>query len=201
MQELNEPFLKIREDDYTSFILFYEKHKNSIDKIEIDKSEDVFYFKLKVIGNYGRALFSTKSFKKAITPLKTAILMLEHAEKHHFKNKKLTSISYYEFLLFLYAQSYYCIKDYKSSRYQFQKLAKLFPLNTSYKNWLQHSTYYSIQWVFNLVFILVVLLIISDSFILSNDSSILSTLGISLGVIAILTQWVWKKGLKQKQVV
>lgn len=181
--------------------MFYEKHKDIVDNININENEDFFHLKLKVIGNYGRALFSIKSFKSSLTPLKTAIEILEHVAKNHFKHEKLINISYYEFMLFLYAQSLYCIRDFKSSKHQFQKLTKLFPLNTNYKSWLQHSTYYSTQWIFNLVFILVVLLIISDSFIHSIDSSILSTLGISLGVIAILTQWVWKKGLKQKQVV
>ena len=198
IKKLNDAFLELKEDEYSSFISFYQKHKTTIENIDITQSVSHFEFKLKTTGNYGRCLFIMKSYSKAIEVLKEAIKIFESGIKLYFKNEIISGNYYYEFLLSIYAESLFMNKNFKISKKEFKRLTTLYPNNKSYKGWYKSSIFYKYNWLFNLILITSGLILIYNVFFSIKAPIDLSITAIVVSSITYIIKWGLKQYIKIK---
>ncbi|MBR9833405.1 hypothetical protein GYB57_14765 [bacterium] len=193
IENLNQEFLEISENEYDKFIHFYDNNKNFIEHIDINQSEQHLYLKLKVIGNYGRALFLTAKFKEAISSLEEAIKIMS--------SKNLTDFYYYEFLRSIYGESLYFSKNYKKAKDIFLKLKTDFPEKRIYSSWYNYSHFRSLKWITSILLVIGGLLIVGDKYINPDNPFVITIIGITVIALTILGEWIIKQLLNKNHTI
>lgn len=131
--KLKQEFLDLPKGDNIALIKFYEKNKELIESIDILKSDENYYTKLKLICEYGLGLVNNGHYRKGVEILGQAVPMFENTPNQEYD--KLKDISYFENLLWDYGFALHETKQTNKAIEVFKRLNAYYPENDKYRNW------------------------------------------------------------------
>jgi|GEM_PF-2336215 len=131
--KLKQEFLDLPQGDNSTLIKFYEKNKELIESIDILKSDENYYTKLKFLCEYGLGLTKSGYYTMGAEFLEKAVPMFENTPNQEYD--KLKEIPYFENLLWNYGFALHETKQTKKAIEVFKRLNNYYPENDKYRNW------------------------------------------------------------------
>lgn len=155
---LLQEFYNLHPADDRTVVAFYEKNKILIDRIDIQKSNDNYKAKIRILGDYGIGLTNCNNYRKGVKILRQAIHLYENAPRQDYEQSK--DEAYFETMLWNYGDALHQINQTQKALKIFKRLHDSYPENDSYRNWkeglkeirlskiIQSLWHLTVSWIF-----------------------------------------------------
>jgi tetratricopeptide (TPR) repeat protein len=134
IKEIQREFNGLKHSDAREVIKFFEENFESIESLDISKTDEEYKTKLKILCDYGVCLVVVGNYSKGAKILNNSIPMYEYAPDQEYS--KLQGNGYFENLLWSYGLALSETKQINDSIKIFKRLVEYYPDNEKYRKWL-----------------------------------------------------------------
>jgi hypothetical protein len=141
----------------------FELHQDIIESTDYNSSLETYTLYTRLTSDYAIALTNIYSYKKAIPYLNKGLDLLVNDSTIDKEN--IRTVKFYEALIFNRGICNYYLKNYSVSKKDFVLLTQLYPDNVIYKNWLTAINTLSLSRVKNILWLLIVGFLVTETFL------------------------------------